>query len=126
LSGGQLSPGVAGAESPGNFHHSEGLRPSNLLDPAARAQQPDHTDFSPSLWDWDADGVRGTAARMEQLCVHALLVQLYAPHLVAEGEVPPPPSSKGFGGRAGRGGADGVGRAGGWVSPPPREEPWGF
>jgi hypothetical protein len=29
-----------------------------------------------------------------------LLVQLYAPHLVAEGEVPPPPSSKGFGGRA--------------------------
>jgi hypothetical protein len=76
---------------------------SNLLDPAARAQQPDHTDFSPSLWDWDADGVRGTAARMEQLCVHALLVQLYAPQLVAEGEVPPPPSSKGFGGRAGLG-----------------------
>ena len=73
---------------------------SNLLDPAARAQQPEHTDFSPSLWDWDADGVRGTAARMEQLCVHALLVQLYAPHLVAEGEVAPPPSSKGFGGRA--------------------------
>jgi hypothetical protein len=73
---------------------------SNLLDPAALAQQPDHTDFSPSLWDWDADGVRGTAARMEQLCVHALLVQLYAPHLVAEGEVPPPPASKGFGGRA--------------------------
>jgi hypothetical protein len=38
---------------------------SNLLDPAARSQQPDHTDFSPSLWDWDADGVRGTASRME-------------------------------------------------------------
>jgi hypothetical protein len=76
---------------------------SNLLDPAARAQQPDHTDFSPSLWDWDADGVRGTAARMEQLCVHALLVQLYVPELVSEGEVPPPPSSKGFGGRAGLG-----------------------
>jgi hypothetical protein len=38
---------------------------SNLLDPAARAQQPEHTNFSPSLWDWDADGVRGTAARME-------------------------------------------------------------
>jgi hypothetical protein len=76
---------------------------SNLLDPAARAQQPDHTDFSPSLWDWDADGVRGTAARMEQLCVHALLVQLYAPHLVAEGEMPPAPGAKGFGGRAGLG-----------------------
>jgi hypothetical protein len=73
---------------------------SNLLDPAARAQQPEHTDFSPPLWDWDADGVRGTAARMEQLCVHALLVQLYAPHLVAEGEVPPVPGAKGFGGRA--------------------------
>jgi hypothetical protein len=26
LSGGQLSPGVAGAEAPGNFHHSPGLR----------------------------------------------------------------------------------------------------
>ena len=25
---------------------------------------------------------------MEQLCVHALLVQLYAKHLVAEGETP--------------------------------------
>jgi hypothetical protein len=37
---------------------------------------------------------------MEQLCVHALLVQLYVPELVSEGEVPPPPSSKGFGGRA--------------------------
>jgi hypothetical protein len=40
------------------------------------AQQPAHTDFSPSIWEWDADGVRGTAARMERLCVHALLVQL--------------------------------------------------
>jgi hypothetical protein len=36
---------------------------------------------------------------MEQLCVHALLVQLYAPHLVSEGEVPPAPGAKGFGGR---------------------------
>ena len=73
---------------------------SNLLDPAARAQQPEHTDFSVPLWDWDAAGVRGTAARIEQLCVHALLVQLYAPELVCEGEVPPPPGTKGFGGRA--------------------------
>ncbi len=56
---------------------------SNLLDPAAPAQQPDHTDFSPPLWDWDTDGVRGTAARMEQLCVHALLVQLYQPELLS-------------------------------------------
>ena len=71
---------------------------SNLLDPVARAQQPAHTDFSPTLWDWDADGVKGTAARMEQLCVHALLVQLYAKHLVAEGEIPPASSAKGFGG----------------------------
>jgi hypothetical protein len=38
---------------------------SNLLDPVARAQQPAHTDFSPTVWDWDADGVKGTAARME-------------------------------------------------------------
>jgi len=37
---------------------------------------------------------------MEQLCVHALLVQLYAPHLVAEGEVPLALGAKGFGGRA--------------------------
>ena len=44
--------------------------------------------------------MRGTASRMEQLCVHALLVQLYVSELVSEGEVPPPPSSKGFGGRA--------------------------
>ena len=51
-------------------------------------------DFSPSLWDWDADGVCGTAARMEQLCVHALLVQLYASELVSEGGVPPPPGTK--------------------------------
>lgn len=39
---------------------------SNLLDPVAKAQQPDHTDFSPTLLDWDADGVSGTAARMER------------------------------------------------------------
>jgi hypothetical protein len=26
---------------------------------------------------------------MEQLCVHALLVQLHAKHLVMEGEIPP-------------------------------------
>jgi hypothetical protein len=69
---------------------------SNLLDPAARAQQPAHTDFSPTLWDWDADGVKGTAARMEQLCIHALLVQLYAKHLVGEGEIPPAPGSLGL------------------------------
>jgi hypothetical protein len=73
---------------------------SNLLDPAARAQQPEHTDFSAPLWDWDAAGVRGTAARIEQLCVHALLVQLFMPELVSEGEVPPPPGTKGFGWRA--------------------------
>jgi hypothetical protein len=30
---------------------------SNLLDPVARAQQPAHTDFSPTLWDWDAGQV---------------------------------------------------------------------
>ncbi len=71
---------------------------SNVLDPAAKAQQPAHTDFSPALWDWDADGVKGTASRMEQLCVHALLVQLYAKQLVAEGEIPPSPGAKGFGG----------------------------
>jgi hypothetical protein len=73
---------------------------SNVLDPATKAQQPAHTDFSPTLWDWDADGVKGTAARMEQLCVHALLVQLYAKHLVADGEIPPAPGAKGFGGAA--------------------------
>jgi len=71
---------------------------SNVLDPAAKAQQPDHTDFSPTVWDWDADGVKGTALRMEQLCVHALLVQLNAQHLVSEGEIPPEPGAKGFGG----------------------------
>ncbi|MFM7548096.1 MAG: hypothetical protein ACKO8I_04330 [Cyanobacteriota bacterium] len=89
---------------------------SNLLDPAARAQQPEHTDFSPTLWDWDADGVKGTASRMEQLCVHALLVQLYAPHLVTEGEVPPATATKGFGGGAKSGGpsADAV-RAPVWL-----------
>lgn len=73
---------------------------SSLLDPSAKAQQPEHTDFSPPLWDWDAEGVRGTSARMEQLSIHALLVQLYVPQLVSEGEIPPPPSAKGFGGRA--------------------------
>jgi len=78
---------------------------SNLLDPAARAQQPEHTDFSPTLWDWDADGVKGTASRMEQLCVHALLVQLYAKHLVTEGEIPPAAAAKGFGGGASSSGA---------------------
>lgn len=62
---------------------------SSLQDPSAKAQQPEHTDFSPTLWDWDADGVKGTAARMEQLSVHALLVQLYVPSLVGEGEIPP-------------------------------------
>jgi len=71
---------------------------SNVLDPAAKAQQPAHTDFSPAVWEWDADGVRGTAARMEQLCVHVLLAQLYAPQLVSEGEIPPAPGAKGFGG----------------------------
>jgi hypothetical protein len=75
---------------------------SSLLDPSSKAQQPEHTDFSPTLWDWDADGVKGTAARMEQLAVHALLIQLYVPSLVSEGDVPPPPGIKGFGG-AGRG-----------------------
>ena len=73
---------------------------SSLLDPSAKAQQPEHTDFSPAVWDWDADGVKGTAARMEQLCIHALLVQLYAKHLVAEGEIPQAPGAKGFGGAA--------------------------
>jgi hypothetical protein len=71
---------------------------SNLLDPAAKAQQPEHTDFSAPNWEWDADGVKGTAARMEQLSVHALLVQLYAPSLVSQGEIPPAPGGKGFGG----------------------------
>jgi hypothetical protein len=69
---------------------------SSLLDPSAKAQQPEHTDFSPTVWDWDADGVRGTASRMEQLSVHALLVQLYAKGLVSEGEIPPAPGAKGF------------------------------
>ncbi len=32
---------------------------SSLLDPSSKAQQPEHTDFSPTLWDWDADGVKG-------------------------------------------------------------------
>jgi hypothetical protein len=71
---------------------------SNVLNPAAKAQQPAHTDFSPAVWEWDGDGVRGTADRMEQLCVHALLAQLYAPQLVSEGEIPPALGAKGFGG----------------------------
>lgn len=88
------------------------VRAISLLDPAARAQQPEHTDLSPTLWAWDADGVKGTAARMEQLCVHALLVQLYARHLVAEGEIPPAPGAKGFGGggKQSSAGADAVRR----------------
>jgi len=86
---------------------------SNVLDPAAKAQQPAHTDFSPSIWDWDADGVKGTAARMEQLCVHALLVQLHTPTLVSEGEIPPPPGAKGFGG-----GGKKAGSSTGDVKPP--------
>jgi hypothetical protein len=73
---------------------------SSLLDPSAKAQQPEHTDFSPPIWDWDTDGVRDTSSRMEQLCIHALLVQPYVPELVSEGKVPPPPASKGFGVRA--------------------------
>ncbi len=84
---------------------------SCLLDPSAKAQQPEHTDFSAPHWDWDTGGVKGTAARMEQLCVHALLVQLYAAELVSEGEVPPAVGGggKGFGGKpvggsAGKGG----------------------
>ncbi|WP_254980126.1 hypothetical protein [Cyanobium sp. ATX 6A2] len=82
---------------------------SSLLDPSAKAQQPEHTDFSAPHWEWDADGVKGTAARMEQLCVHALLVQLYVPELVSEGEVPAAGGGKGFGGKpagssAGKGG----------------------
>jgi hypothetical protein len=89
---------------------------SNVLDPAAKAQQPAHTDFSPTLWDWDTDGVKGTAARMEQLCVHALLVQLYAKHLVTEGEIPPAPGAKGFGGRGkSSGGAAEEARAPVWL-----------
>jgi hypothetical protein len=44
--------------------------------------------------------LRLSAPDKEQLCVHALLVQLYAPELVCEGEVPPAPGAKGFGGRA--------------------------
>ena len=31
---------------------SVGYLASKLLDPVARAQQPEHTDFSPTLWDW--------------------------------------------------------------------------
>ena len=75
---------------------------SCLFDPVAQAQQPAHTDFSSSHWQWDAAGVRGTAARMEQLAVHAFLVQLYAQGLVAEGEIPPDPKARGFGGGTGK------------------------
>jgi hypothetical protein len=85
---------------------------SCLLDPSAKAQQPEHSDFSAPHWELDTDGVKGTAARMEQLCLQALLVQLYAPELVSEGEVPAAAggSGKGFGGKpaggsAGKGGA---------------------
>ncbi len=46
--------------------------------------------------------MKGTAARMEQLAIHALLVQLYVPSLVGVVEIPPLPGVKGFGG-AGRG-----------------------
>jgi hypothetical protein len=54
---------------------------------------------------------------MEQLCVHALLVQLYAMHMVAEGEIPPAPGAKGFGGRAalGYGPAEGSLRSPVWL-----------
>ena len=75
---------------------------SCLFDPVAQAQQPEHTDFSSSHWQWDAAGVRGTAARMEQLAIHAFLVQLYAQGLVAEGELPPDPKDRGFGGGTGK------------------------
>ena len=34
--------------------------------------RPNHTEFPPTHWEWNAEGVKGTAARMEQLCVHAL------------------------------------------------------
>ena len=84
---------------------------SNVLDPSVRAQQPTHTDFSPTPCHWDADGVRGTAARMEQLCVHAR-------QLVAEGAIPPAAAQRGFaaGGRsvAPSGGDEGV-RAPVWL-----------
>jgi hypothetical protein len=49
---------------------------SSLLDPSSKAQRPEHTDFSPTFWDWDVDGVKGTSARLEQLSMHALLVAL--------------------------------------------------
>ncbi len=61
-------------------------------------RKPEHTDFSPTLWEWDAEGVKGTTARMEQFCVPALVVQLYTAALVTEGEMPPAPGAKGFGG----------------------------
>lgn len=53
---------------------------------------------------------------MEQLCVHALLVQLYARHLVAEGEIPSSSGAKGFGGGdKPSGGATGEVRAPVWL-----------
>ena len=67
--------------------------------------RPNHTEFPPTHWEWNAEGVKGTAARMEQLCVHALLVQLYARHLVTEGGIPAAPGAKGFGGGAKASGA---------------------
>ena len=36
---------------------------------------------------------------MEGLAISALLVRLYAQNLVTEGEIPPVPGAKGFGGR---------------------------
>ena len=43
-------------------------------------------------------GHRRCGPRLEQLCVHALLVQLYGQYLLSVGEIPPAPGSKGFGG----------------------------
>ena len=57
-----------------------------------------NTDFSPTVWEWDGDGVSGTAGRMEHLCVHARLVQLYAPTLMSEADIPLAPGAKGFAG----------------------------
>jgi len=44
---------------PDNFELAGGGLASNVLDPSAKAQQPAHTDFSSTIWDWDADGVKG-------------------------------------------------------------------
>ncbi len=38
---------------------------SSLLDPSAKAQQLGHNDFSPTLWEWKAEGVKGTGATLE-------------------------------------------------------------